>query len=283
MKMMKRLTLLTVSLLLSAAAFAQDLTAEEFMARYERLVRNVGYSGVGVETLLDRWEEAFPDDMNVPVARFNYFFDKAERTEMVAKPGQKRFMGNPPAMTLQDPEGQDIPYFEENFYDDESFGEAMRVLDQQIAAHPYELRYRYLKVSALLAYEKEHPDMAATELKKLITLHASSHPAWTLDGSPADDEVFQQGVGEYCYTFFQIASTDSYEYFRDISEQMNKLFPRNPVFIDNIGSYWQAAMGNDKQAIKYYKKALKIDPDDYAAKRNLQIIEKKQAAQKKKK
>ena len=280
---MKRLTLLIASVLMCAAAFAQDLTAEEYLARYERLVRNVGYAGVGVETLLDRWEEAFPEDMNVPVARFNYFFSKAERTEMVAMPGQKRFMGKQPAMTLKDPEGADVPYFEENFYDDELFGEAMRVLDQQIASHPAELRFRFLKVSGLLAYEKETPDMAATELKKLIIQQSSSHPSWTLDGSPADEEIFQQGVGEYCYMFFQIGSHDSYEYFRDISERMNKLYPKNPAFIDNIGSYWQVAMGNDKQAIKYYKKALKLDPDDYAAQRNLQIIEKKQAAQKKKK
>lgn len=279
---MKRLILLTVSVLLSAAAFAQDFTAEEFLARYERLVRNVGYAGVGVETLLDRWEEAYPDDMNVPVARFNYYFSKAEKTEMVARPGQKRFMGNPPAMTLKDPEGQDVPYFEENFYDDELFGEAMHVLDQQITAHPDELRFRYLKISALLSYEKEHPDMAASELKKLIQLQSSSHPVWTLDGTAADEEIFQQGVGEYCYMFFQIASPDGYEYFRDISEQMNKLYPKNPVFIDNIGSYWQVAMGNDKQAVKYYKKALKLDPDDYAAKRNLQIIEKKKQSSKKK-
>ena len=280
---MKRLTLLIASVLVCAAALAQDLTAEEYLARYERLVRNVGYAGVGVETLLDRWEEAFPEDMNVPVARFNYFFSKAESTEMIAMPGQKRFMGKQPAMTLKDPEGQDVPYFEENFYDDELFGEAMRVLDQQIAAHPAELRFRYLKVSALLSYEKENPDMAATELKKMIIQQSSSHPSWTLDGEPADDEIFQQGVGEYCYMFFQVASRDSYEYFRDISERMNKLYPKNPAFIDNIGSYWQVAMGNDKQAVKYYKKALKIDPDDYAAKRNMQIIEKKQAAQKKKK
>ena len=48
-----------------AVASAQT-TAEEFQARYDRLVRNVGYSGVGVETLLDRWGEAFPGDMAVP-------------------------------------------------------------------------------------------------------------------------------------------------------------------------------------------------------------------------
>ncbi|MCR4824198.1 MAG: hypothetical protein K5849_02455 [Bacteroidales bacterium] len=280
---MKRLTILIVSVLACAAAFAQDTTAEEFKGRYERLVRNVGYSGVGVETLLDRWEEAWPEDQAVHVARFNYYFLKSQRTEILPKPGQKRFLGNPPAMTLKDNDGNDIPYFEESFYDDDLFGEAIRVLDRQIAGHPAELRYRYLKVTALLAYEKEHPDMAAAELKQLIEHNASAHPSWTLDGEAVGEDIFQQGIGEYCYQFFHTGSPDSYGYFREISERMNKLYPKNPVFIDNIGSYWQVAEGNDKQAAKFYKKALKIDPDDYAARRNLQIIEKKQAAQKKKK
>ena len=40
--------------------------------------------------------------------------------------------------------------------------------------------------------------------------------------------------------------------------------------------------GNDKQAAKYYKKALKLDPNDYAATRNLKIIERRQAQAKKK-
>ena len=62
---------------------------------------------------------------------------------------------------------------------------------------------------------------------------------------------------------------------------MNKLFPKNTAFINNIGSYWQIK-GNDKQAVKYYKKALKLEPDDYAANRNMQIIERKQAQAKKK-
>ena len=63
---------------------------------------------------------------------------------------------------------------------------------------------------------------------------------------------------------------------------MNKLYPKNPVFIDNIGSWWLIVKGNDKQAAKYYKKALQIDPEDYAAQQNLRIIERKQAAAKKK-
>ena len=280
----KRLIFLlaAATLLCDAAAAQTTPSAEDFQARYERLIRNVGYDGVGVETLLDRWAEAYPDDPAVPTARFNYYFEKGRRTEVVPKPGQRRFMGNPPALTLKDSDGNDVPYFEENFFEEEPFGEAIRVLDQQIAAQPDELRWHFLKITALSAYEKESPDMAAAELKALIERNASARPAWTLDGENADAEIFQQGVSEYCAIFFQTASPASYEYFREISERMNKLFPKNPVFIDNIGSYWLIVKDNDKQAVKYYKKALKFDPDDYAANRNLQIIEKRQAQARKK-
>ena len=276
---MKRLFMILAAAAACAAAAAQT-TTEDFQARYERLVRNVGYSGVGVETLIDRWEEAFPEDMNPHMARFNYFYDKSLHTEIVAKPGLSKFLGNQPSLTLKDAEGQDVLYFQENFFDEEYFGEAMRVLDAQIAAYPNELRWYYTKISTLTAYEKESPDMAAAEIKALIGRDAS-HPAWTLDGAPADADVFQQCVGELCADFFQIGTPAGYEFFREVSELMGKHYPKNPVFIDNVGSYWQVAKGNDKQAAKYYKKALKLDPDDYAAKRNLQIIEKKQAAAKK--
>ena len=70
---MKRLILTCLVLLGACAAFAQETTRDEYQARYERLVRNVGYSGVGVETLLDRWEAASPDDPAIPTARFNYY------------------------------------------------------------------------------------------------------------------------------------------------------------------------------------------------------------------
>ena len=54
---------------------------------------------------------------------------------------------------------------------------------------------------------------------------------------------------------------------------MNKLYPKMPLFCDYIGSYWQAYKKNYKQALKFYKKALKLDPEDYAATRNIQIIQ----------
>jgi len=283
MKMKQLTAALAILLALAGTIRAQETAPEDFQARYERLVRNVGYSGVGVETLLDRWEAADPDNAAIPVARFNYYFVKSQHTEIVAKPGLRRYLGNQPSFTLKDSDGSDVNYFEETTYDEELFGEAMKVLDRQLAAQPDELRWHYLKITALSAYEKESPDMAAAELKALIERNASAHPAWTLDGEAASSETFQQGVGEYCAAFFHTGSPACYAYFLEISERMNKLFPKNPVFLDNIGSYWQVAQGNDKQAVKFYKKALKLDPNDYAATRNMQLIERRQAQAKKKK
>ena len=94
-------------------------------------------------------------------------------------------------------------------------------------------------------------------------------------GTVFADEVTKVRIG--------IGTDAGYEYFREISELMTKRFPRNPVFIDNIGSYWLVAKNNEKQAVKFYKKALKIDPQDEAATRNLKIIERRQAQAKGKK
>ncbi|MBR1406232.1 MAG: hypothetical protein IJ578_04785 [Bacteroidales bacterium] len=283
MKMKRLIAPLVAILTLTCPALAQETAPEDFQARYERLVRNVGYSGVGVETLLDRWEAADPDNKAIPMARFNYYFVKSQHAEIVSKPGVRRYLGNQPTFTLKDSDGNDVNYFEEITYDEELFGEAMKVLDRQLAAQPDELRWHYLKITALTAYEKESPDMAAAELKALIERDASAHPAWTLDGEAASSETFQQGVGEYCALFFQTASPASYEYFREISERMTKLFPKNSVFVGNLGSYQQVVKGNDKQAVKFYKKALKLDPEDYAARRNMQLIERRQAQAKAKK
>ena len=68
--------IIMMAALAACAAAAAQTTPEEFQARYERLVRNLGYSGVGIETLLDRWEEAFPESRaNIPLNR------KKERVE----------------------------------------------------------------------------------------------------------------------------------------------------------------------------------------------------------
>lgn len=271
--MKTRLTIVLLALL-SVQAFAQvDGDAARFKASYERQVRNVGPAGVGVETIINKWEAAAPQDPDMFAARFNWFFAKSKGTEVVQKEGRK-YLGAEPMLSLKDSLGRDVNYFEVPTFAEPLYADGMRAIDKAIELRPAEMRYRFYKITALLEYEGESPDLASQELMSMIDKYASSKgKGWTLDGNPSDEEVFCQAVGEYCYSFFHLGTEHGYEYFRKVSERMNKLYPRNTVFIDDIGAYWQVARNNSGKAMKYYKKALKINPDDYVAKKNISIIQ----------
>lgn len=256
---------------LGISAYAQNGQSVH-KADYERQVRNVGPAGVGVETIIGRWAKDAPNDPDMLAARFNFFFSKSQTSEVVVK-DRVRFLGQEPVLSLKDSAGRDVNYFQETMFADSLYALAMKSIDKAISLRPDELRYRFGKITALMAYEKESPDMAVAEIMKLIDENGTRSAGWTLDGEAVDDELFCQGIGEYCVSLFQTGSEAGYGYFREVSEKMNRLYPKNTVFINNIGSYWLVARGDGKKARRYYKKVLKLDPDDYAANYNMKVIQ----------
>ena len=266
--------------LLSIGAYSQT-TTEEFKAGYERQVRNVGLSGPGVETILDRWEEAFPDDKDMLLGRYSFYYGKSRTVEVVPKDKQ-RFMGNKPTFTLKDEKGNPVNYFEENMFDDEYFAKSQQVLDRIIGMYPDELLYQCAKITSMLEYEKESPELAPLELAKLIDVFSKNHPAWTYDGEKVTAEDFADIIQQYCATLYQVGTDVAYEAFKNISTSMNKLFPKNVAFIDNLGSYWLVAQRNYKKAISYYNKALKLDGSDETASKNRKVAEREMEKSKKK-
>lgn len=274
---MKRLFILISFITLGLTVQAQT---RDHKADYERQVRMMGIAGLGVDSIINRWAEDDPDNTDMLTARFNYDFVKAQSNNVITL-NQKKYLGKAPVMTLKDSLGNDVYYFEDILFDDELVGSSLKAIDKAINLKPGELRYRISKISALMMYEKESPDLAVAQINELIDLDKTTE--WTFDGEKADSELFCQVIGEYCVNLFQIASPASFEYFLAISEKMSKLFPKNTVFINNIGSYWQVAKKDNKKAARFYKKALKIDPEDYAATKNMKIIEASNAASRSKK
>ena len=278
---MKRIMILAAALLCTQA-FAQ-LTPEQYKEKYDRQVRNVGYSGVGVETILDNWEAVAPQDGDMLLGRFNYFLYKGRSTSVVAK-DRNKFLGARPTLTLKDTEGRDVNYFEEVFYDDQWFGMSQQTIDRLIGMYPYELLYRFSKINSLIDYEKESPDMALLEIRKFISDYsADKGGAWTLRGEPVGEDDFLNFVQDYCASLYAIGSADSFGAFYEISTIMNKAYPRKTTFLDNMGSYWLVCMKNGKKAMAYYNKALKINPEDEVAQKNKAIAAKQMENDKKKK
>lgn len=267
---MKRLIAISAFLLLAVAALGQT-DAEGFKARYDKHVRAVGNSGVGVETILDRWEEAFPDDPAMLEGRYKFYLSKSAGTTIIAR-NTPRYLGKEPVITLKDSTGRDVSYFEDNVFVDSLFAKSQKAIDRAIALEPDELAYRVDKISALMLYEKDSPDMTTQELLKLINYNKTSKPSWTYCGIPVDEETFTQSIQEYCVNFYRYGTPGSYEAMKKVSETMLKLYPKNVEFMNNLGSFWLVFKKNNRQALKWYNKVLTIDPKNYPAAKNCVIL-----------
>ena len=209
-------------LALTAIVFtaAAQTTPEQFASRYASLVKNVGVAGVGVETLLDKWEAAYPDDVEMNIAKFLFHYNKCQEAQVVQK-SKSKYLGQEPLMSLKDSLGIPVYFFQETIFDDESFGESLKYLDRAIQAVPSRLDLRFSRVAALISYEKESPDMATSDLCGLIDYNFTVKPSWEYPGvETVNADFFDAGVQEYCVTFFRYASPSCYEAFKSVSEKM---------------------------------------------------------------
>ena len=264
---MKRILTFLVALALPLTLLAQT-SQEDYLRRYNNLVNRVGANGVGVETLLDRWAEDWPDDLSQHLARFTFWFTKAQTSKVVQLP-QDRYLGREPLVPLTDSLGRKNNYFEDIEYDDESFGLALEAIDKAITLEPLRLDLRLLRIDALTAYEKGSPDMALSALKALVDENYKQHPAWTHESlEKVDDEIFKALMQDYCFTFFRLGTDSSNEAFKSLSEHLLTYSKDDPLFLDNLGSYWFVCKKDYKKAQKYYDQVLKKHPDDATAIRN---------------
>lgn len=266
---MKRLTFLFI--LMSTSVFAQT---EDYERKYNLLVSKLGYSGVGVETVINNWEKADSTDEDMLAAKFMYYYDKSKTQNVVAK-SSKKYLGMEPVLTLNDSLGKPVYYFQEYIFDDELYGKSLSVVDKAILLYPDHIDFRFIKAAALIAYEKESPEIAYDYLADLVKEDAERERPWVFEDEKVDSEFFLDCIHEYCYSLYSIGSKFSLVAFKDLSELIYKLNPNAYSYLNNIGSYYMVAESDYKTALKYYKKVLKKNPDDYIALKNSAVAYRK--------
>ena len=177
---MKRISAALAALVLVCTALpAQSV---DWQKKYERQVKAVGLSGVGVETILDSWGAADSSSVDYLAARYAFWFDKSHSLVVEAH-DSPRYLGMEPMLELSDSsKSNTVWYYQVDSFDDELFGRALRYLDKAAAAMPAELEYRVWKVSALMLYEKESPDMTLGLILSLIDEDRSTGQKWLYQG-----------------------------------------------------------------------------------------------------
>ena len=262
---MKRLILLALALF-ALTARAQT-PQEDYLRRYNNLVERVGPAGLGVETLIDKWEADYPDDIQPLLARFSFCFARSQSTELIQL-DRDRYLGQDPVLPLKDSLGRRCNWFQDYHYDDELYAAANLAIDKVIAMEPLRLDLRFLKINAMLAYEKEQPDMTLLELKNLADKHFKTHPAWEYEGLGAvSDDQFKAFMQDYCVTLFRRGSDASSEAFKSLSEHLLRYCKDEPLYLNDLGSYYLIKR-DYKKALKYYEQVLKKHPDDATALQN---------------
>jgi len=264
--MMKKIIMFAAALLLSYTAVMAQTESERYEQRYEMLASRLGPAGVGIETVLDNWAKVDSTNARMLLGRFSYYFTKAQTSEIVTKP-QKKYLGMDPLLTLKDSLGNDVYYFQQNVFDDELYGQAIKAADRAISFWPDRLDFRFMKANAYIAYEKESPDMALAFLTALVDENVRRKGAWEYEGTATDPDFFEDAMQEYCYSFYTIGSDAAREAFLTLSQKLSGLYPGNAGFMNNIGSYY-LVKHEYKTALKYYDKVLKKHPSDYTAIQN---------------
>lgn len=255
-----------ILLLFSATLLKAQTPSEKFAQRYDMLVSQFGVAGVGVETVLDNWAQVDSTDAKLLLARFDFLFAKSQSVSVVVK-DRKKYLGMDPVLTLKDSLQQDVFYFQEIFYDDDLYGQAIKAIDKAITTWPDKLDFRFVKANALIAYEKESPDMAMSYLHSLVAEASKRTSDWDYAGTKVGKEFISEAMQEYCYSFYTIGSEQSRKAFLQLSTLLMEEFPDNIQFVNNIGSYY-LTIEDYKTALKYYNKVLKNAPNDYTAIKN---------------
>lgn len=260
-------------MLLAATVLSAQTPSEKYEQRYDMLVSQFGPAGVGVETVLDNWAKVDSTNAKLLLARFDLLFNKAQSTKVVMK-DKKKYLGMEPMLTLKDSLQREVYCYQETFFDDELYGLAIKAADKAISTWPDRLDFRFVKANALIAYEKESPDMAMNYLRSLVAEASRRSSDWDYAGTKVGKDFISDAMQEYCYSLYVIGSPQSRDAFLELSELLSGIFPDNIQFVNNMGSYY-LLKEDYKTALKHYSKVLKKSPEDYTAIKNSALAARK--------
>ena len=114
--------------------------------------------------------------------------------------------------------------------------------------------------------------MTSAFLETLAEEYFAGGTQWEYPGDTVNDDFVKSVMQQYCASFFNQGTDNSFAAFRRLAEKMLDLVPEDPTFMADMGSYMLVAGKDYKGALKWYNKVLKVKPDDYTAIKNCILV-----------
>jgi tetratricopeptide (TPR) repeat protein len=256
---MKKKALFILILSLPLFGFTQD-----FKEKFIELFKQKNNEKEILEHL-QKWENAQPNNAELYVAYFNFYFFKSrqELLHLDKQPGQGE------NLILKDSTGKTAGYIYSGYqYNDSLFQLGQHYINEGIKRNPKRLDLYFGKIHTLGAIGQY--DQYLSELLKVIDLAVKTKYdwLWTDDKEFEDSKNHFKGVIQsYCNELFDL-DPPQFKIIIPISEKMISYFPQDVENYSNIGSCY-ARQGDFKKGLEYFNKAIKLNPKDLIVLNNL--------------
>jgi tetratricopeptide (TPR) repeat protein len=210
---------------------------------------------------LAKWEEIAPQDPELYIAYFNYYFNLGRREGV-------RIGTHPPedkeAMALKDPETGEISgyMYYDTYYDEEHIGLALDYLDEGLKRYPDRLDMHFGKVHVLgvVARYEEQKDA----LLEVLNISSGNGNNWLWHNGEKLDDGFGfmlENIQGRLYAYFNLEDENAGNYIIEVSEKIIELYPAVVYPYNNIAAVYYS-QGDYEGAIKYFKLAEEQAPFD---------------------
>jgi tetratricopeptide (TPR) repeat protein len=260
---MKRYVLLWLFLIIGSI---QSTYGQDFNTKFNDLFDKNDV--VGQQKILQRWEKNKPDDPELFVAFYNYYFNKSrkETLSLTSRPVSKESI-----VLTKEKDEKAVSYLGSQYsYNKEDFDKSLSYIDKGIEKFPNRLDMRFGKIYALGQVE-DYKTFTSEIIKTLDYSNTNKNQWFWMESKPVKEtqKFMLNAVQDYVGQLYD-AGDDYADNIKIIAETVLKYYPDNVENLSNLAISYLIRKDFDNALIPLLK-AEKIAPTDFVVLNNIAL------------